>query len=307
MGAIYFGFMMFGASWCACRRRAGGPRDTSPARGEAAGRAGAAGGRGIRTPQFWLLWAVLFLNVTAGIGVLGQASPMIQEMFPGRSTGRPRTAVRRPAEPVQHGRPVRWSSLSDFDGPQVDLRDLLLARGSPYALTPQTGRPGAGAVRAGHGLIMCMYGGGFATIPAYLRDLFGTAQVGAIHGRLLTAWSLAAVLGAAAGQLRPRVPDQPRRAAGRGVHGHDVRHGRAAGRRPRVQPARRHSRSREVPPFEGGLPGAKGGECLRHDPPGKQDIDSENRHLLDHRAAPLGWGVYRALSNHCLCSRHRLT
>lgn len=152
----------------------------------------------IKTPQFWLLWCVLFLNVTAGIGVLGQASPMIQEMFPDRIT--PAAAagfVGLLSLFNMVGRFV-WSSLSDAIGRKTTYTIFFVLGAVLYGLTPQTGRLGMVVLFVvAYGVIMSMYGGGFATIPAYLRDLFGTVQIGAIHGRLLTAWSLAGVAGPA--------------------------------------------------------------------------------------------------------------
>jgi MFS family permease len=154
-----------------------------------------------RTPQFWLLWVVLCLNVTAGIGILEQASPMIQEMFP---TGGARHGVTAAAAGAfvallslfnMAGR-FLWSSLSDFIGRKnVYIINLLLGT-ILYCLIPLTGNAGSASLFvAVCVIIISMYGGGFATIPAYLKDLFGTMQVGAIHGRLLTAWSVAGILG----------------------------------------------------------------------------------------------------------------
>jgi MFS family permease len=152
--------------------------------------------RALGTPQFWLLWLVLCLNVTAGIGVLGQASPMIQEMFPGViSAGAAAGFVGLLSLANMGGRFV-WSSLSDHIGRKGVYSLFFLLGALLYALVPATGRAGSVALFvAGYVVIISMYGGGFATIPAYLRDMFGTVQVGAIHGRLLTAWSTAGVLG----------------------------------------------------------------------------------------------------------------
>lgn len=149
-----------------------------------------------RTREFWLLWIVLCLNVTAGIGVLGQASPMIQEMFPDRVT--PEAAARfvvllSLANMV--GRFV-WSSVSDHIGRPRTYAIFFALGAVLYAVVPSIGRSGTiAAFVAAYAVIMSMYGGGFATIPAYLRDTFGTRYVGAVHGRLLTAWSLAGVAG----------------------------------------------------------------------------------------------------------------
>ncbi len=150
----------------------------------------------VRTPQFWLLWTMLCVNVTAGIGVLGQASAMIQEMFPDTIT------VKDAANFVVLlslanliGRFV-WSSLSDVIGRRATYVTFFALGAALYASIPSIGRSGNVLLFvAAYAVILTMYGGGFATIPAYLRDKFGTLQVGAIHGRLLTAWSTAGVLG----------------------------------------------------------------------------------------------------------------
>lgn len=149
-----------------------------------------------RTRQFWLLWAVLCLNVTAGIGVLGQASPMIQEMFPGAVTvAQAALFVSFLSFANMSGRFI-WSTLSDVIGRRATYTTFFVLGAILYASVPSTGRAHSVVLFViGYGVIISMYGGGFATIPAYLRDLFGTMQVGAIHGRLLTAWSTAGVLG----------------------------------------------------------------------------------------------------------------
>ena len=150
----------------------------------------------IRTPQFYLLWAMLFLNVTAGIGVLGQASAMIQEMFKGRISAPAAAGFVGLLSIFNMAGRFIWSSASDYLGRKPTYM-IYFALGSVlYALTPSTGRMGSVALFVAlYGVIMSMYGGGFATIPAYLADMFGRAQVSAIHGRLLTAWSAAGVAG----------------------------------------------------------------------------------------------------------------
>jgi MFS family permease len=153
-------------------------------------------GDAIRTSQFWLLWLVLCMNVTAGIGVLGQASAMIQEMFPGViSVGAAAGFVGLLSLANMGGR-FLWSSLSDVIGRKATYTTFFALGALLYLSVPTLGRIGNVALFvACYAIILSMYGGGFATIPAYLRDLFGTAQVGAIHGRLLTAWSTAGILG----------------------------------------------------------------------------------------------------------------
>jgi len=193
MGTAYFVFMMFGVFTVRVPRDDWRPASASARTPSAAG---LTADEAIRTTAFWLLWAVLCLNVTAGIGVLGQASPMIQEMFPGTIT--PAAAagfVGLLSFANMLGRFV-WSSTSDYIGRRATYATFFLLGGVLYALIPTTGHIHSIALFVlGYVVIMSMYGGGFATIPAYLRDLFGTLQVGAIHGRLLTAWSVAGVLG----------------------------------------------------------------------------------------------------------------
>lgn len=167
----------------------------------------------LRTPQFWLLWGVLCLNVSAGIGVIGMASPMLQEVFGGRLIG---SALRFPelgeAQRTQvaaigaafagllslcniAGR-ILWASFSDYIGRKTTYIIFFLLGIVLYVSAPAAGSAGSVALFVTiFCVILTMYGGGFATIPAYLADLFGTQHVGAIHGRLLTAWSAAGILG----------------------------------------------------------------------------------------------------------------
>jgi len=150
----------------------------------------------IRTPQFWLLWLVLCLNVTAGIGVLGQASVMSQEMFPGVITPTAAAGFVGLLSLFNMAGRFLWSSTSDFIGRKPTYAIYFALGVVLYSLVPWTGQIGSVALFvAFYAVILSMYGGGFATIPAYLRDMFGTMHVGAIHGRLLTAWSAAGILG----------------------------------------------------------------------------------------------------------------
>jgi MFS family permease len=165
------------------------------------------------TPQFWLLWGVLCLNVSAGIGVIGMASPMVQEVFGGRLIGvegglyslleDQRVAVATVAAGFAAllslfnivGR-ISWASLSDVIGRKLTYVVFFGLGIVLYTAAPLAGSLGSVALFVGlFCLILTMYGGGFATIPAYLADLFGTRYVGAIHGRLLTAWAVAGILG----------------------------------------------------------------------------------------------------------------
>jgi MFS family permease len=150
----------------------------------------------LKTPQFWLLWAVLCLNVTAGIGVLSQASPMIQEMFPGRVTAVAAAGFVGFISVFNLLGRFLWSSISDYIGRKTTYAIYFALGTALYCAVPTLGRLGnIGFFVGAFAVIFTMYGGGFATIPAYLRDLFGVFEVGAIHGRLLTAWSVAAVVG----------------------------------------------------------------------------------------------------------------
>ncbi len=150
----------------------------------------------LKTPQFWLLWWALTLNVTAGIGVLGQASVMIQESFRGAIT--PAAAagfVGLLSLANMLGR-FFWSSTSDYLGRKTTYGIFFVLGAVLYFLVPGMGASGNVALFVlFYAIIISMYGGGFSTVPAYLADLFGTRYVGGIHGRLLTAWAAAGVLG----------------------------------------------------------------------------------------------------------------
>jgi MFS family permease len=150
----------------------------------------------LKTPQFWLIWIVLCLNVTAGIGVLGQASAMSQEMFPGRVTAAAAGGFVGLLSLFNMAGRFFWASTSDFIG-RKNTYFVFFALGVVlYSLVPYFGSAGNLPLFVlCFLLIISMYGGGFATVPAYLRDMFGTRYVGAIHGLLLTAWSAAGILG----------------------------------------------------------------------------------------------------------------
>ncbi len=148
----------------------------------------------MKTPQFWLVWVVLCLNVTAGIGVLGQASVMSQEMV-GITAGAAAGFVGLLSLFNMGGR-IIWSSISDYIGRKATYSTFFTLGIILYLSVPTIAESGiVWLFVLCYLIIMSFYGGGFATVPAYLRDLFGTAHVGAIHGRLLTAWSVAGVLG----------------------------------------------------------------------------------------------------------------
>ncbi|MCA1585090.1 MAG: OFA family MFS transporter [Acidobacteria bacterium] len=149
-----------------------------------------------RTRQFWLLWAVLCLNVSAGIGVLGMAAPMIQEMFPGRVDASAAAGFAGLLSLFNIGGRLFWASLSDRLGRRATYTIFFVLGLVLYASVPAAGSSQRLALFVTiFCIVLTMYGGGFATIPAYLADLFGVHHVSAIHGRLLTAWSTAGILG----------------------------------------------------------------------------------------------------------------
>jgi MFS family permease len=149
----------------------------------------------LRTPQFYLLWTMLLLNVTAGLGVLGQASAMIQEVFDGFGASAAALFVGLLSFFNMAGR-FFWASLSDKIGRKLTYAIFFLLGPLLYAIVPWCGQIGGVVVFVGCvAVIMTMYGGGFATLPAYIADLFGAEFVGAIHGRVLTALAVAGVAG----------------------------------------------------------------------------------------------------------------
>lgn len=198
MGGIYFVFMLFGAFTVRLPSPGWKPAHYTPSSApqRLVTRANVLADQALRTPQFYLLWAVLFLNVTAGIGILEQASPMIQDMFGSRVTASAAAGFVGLLSLFNMGGRFFWSSLSDYLGRKPTYAIYFLFGAVLYGLVPAFGNMESPvAFIAACAIIMTMYGGGFATIPAYLRDLFGIVQVGAIHGRLLTAWSCAGVAG----------------------------------------------------------------------------------------------------------------
>jgi MFS family permease len=164
-------------------------------------------------PQFWLIWMVLCMNVSAGIGVIGMASPMLQEVFGGSLAGFPGKFTELDKDQLKAiatvaagftallslfniGGRFFWASLSDLLGRKVTYVVFFVLGGLMYFSVPSSANSGNIFLFVGaFCVILSMYGGGFATVPAYLADIFGTQMVGAIHGRLLTAWATAGVLG----------------------------------------------------------------------------------------------------------------
>jgi len=200
MGAIYFLVMLFGVTTVRVPPEGWKPAGWVPSasKQKLITNAQVTADEAIKTRQFWLLWAVLFLNVTAGIGVLSQASAMIQESFPGVITAAAAGGFVGLLSIFNMGGRFAWSSLSDKIGRKGTYAVYFALGAVLYAVVPSAGKAHSVPLFvAGYCIVLSMYGGGFATIPAYLRDLFGTMQVGAIHGRLLTAWSAAGIAGPA--------------------------------------------------------------------------------------------------------------
>jgi MFS family permease len=164
-------------------------------------------------PQFWLVWLVLFLNVSAGIGILSMASPLLQEVFGGRLIGVDLAFNELDAAQKSQiaaiaagftgllslfniGGRFLWASSSDYIGRKSTYLVFLVLGMILYSSIPTLAHSGQLALFVGFFcIILSMYGGSFSTVPAYLADLFGTQMVGAIHGCLLTAWAAAGVLG----------------------------------------------------------------------------------------------------------------
>jgi MFS family permease len=198
LGAVYLVSMMIGAFVVRLPAEGWQPEGWTPPTEEETGdlqtTADVSASRSIRTPQFWLLWTVLFCNVTAGIGLLEQASPMIQDYFSGITPAAAAGFVGLLSLANMAGR-IGWSSTSDYIGRKPIYIVYLGVGAVLYFVLAAFGATSLVLFLLVTVVILSFYGGGFATIPAYLKDLFGVAQVGAIHGRLLTAWSCAGVAG----------------------------------------------------------------------------------------------------------------
>ncbi|UPJ47640.1 OFA family MFS transporter [Bradyrhizobium sp. 200] len=216
MGLIYFVFMMIGAFRYRIPPAGWRPEGwTPPAKANAMISQNHVHLKDAhKTPQFWLIWWVLCLNVSAGIGVIGMASPMLQEIFAGKLIGLPDVGFNQ-LDAAQKatiagiaagfagllslfniGGRFFWASLSDKMGRKNTYYTFFILGIALYALAPTFAAMGSKLLFVlGFGIILSMYGGGFATVPAYLADMFGTQFVGAIHGRLLTAWSTAGIIG----------------------------------------------------------------------------------------------------------------
>jgi len=194
LAAIYFVMMTLGAFTVRLPADDWKPEGWQPQEKAGQTRGNVTAANAIRTPQFWLLWVVLFCNVTAGIGILEQASPMIQDHFDTVTAAAAAGFVGLLSLCNMAGR-ITWSSTSDVVGRKPIYMMYLGVGAFLYFLLASSGTASVGWFILLTGLILSFYGGGFATVPAYLKDLFGTLQVGAIHGRLLTAWSAAGIAG----------------------------------------------------------------------------------------------------------------
>src|SRR6204780_3954145 len=200
MGALYFLFMMFGVFTIRVPAEGWKPANwTAPTKPAAMITAHNVDvNTAFGTPQFWLLWIVLCTNVTAGIGIIEQASPMIQELFKGTIGPVAAGGFVGLLSIFNMGGRFLWSSVSDYIGRKTTYFVFLALGALLYWLLPLTGANHLNSVVlfvSIAAILLSMYGGGFATIPAFLRDMFGAHHVSAIHGRLLTAWSVAGVLG----------------------------------------------------------------------------------------------------------------
>lgn len=195
MGAIYLVMMVLGAVVVRVPPKGWKPQGWGPSAHRpklASGQVNAK--NAIKTWSFWMLWIVLFTNVTAGIGILENAKPMIEDLFPAVSAAAAAGFVGLLSLANMGGR-IGWSSASDFIGRKRVYMIFLGVGAIAYTLVATVGPKSMLLFVLLVVLILTFYGGGFATIPAYLKDVFGEFEVGAIHGRLLTAWSAAGIAG----------------------------------------------------------------------------------------------------------------
>jgi len=195
MGIVYFAFMMFGVFMIRVPAEGWKPAGFVSKANQSAmiTTHNVTVNSAMATPQFWLLWIVLALNVTAGIGILESAAPMLQNLFSGKVTAIAAGGFVGVLSLFNMGGRFAWASLSDFIGRKLTYMVFFVAGALLYFLLPSIHVLSLFVIVAG--LLISMYGGGFATIPAYLKDLFGGVNVSAIHGRLLTAWSTAGIVG----------------------------------------------------------------------------------------------------------------
>jgi nitrate/nitrite transporter NarK len=193
LGAIYFVLMMIGARILRRPPEGWKPRGWD-APEKLSHQKSVSRNHALRTPQFYLLWAILFINVTAGIGILAQASPIVQDIFQ-KTPVEAATFVLLLSIFNLIGR-FFWASSSDYIGRRNTYTAFFAVQIVLFLLIPRlAGRGDWLYFQASLFVVVSMYGGGFATIPAFLADIFGPDNVGAIHGAVLTAWSAAAIAG----------------------------------------------------------------------------------------------------------------
>ena len=221
LAAIYFVLMIIGARILRRPPEGWKPEGWNPPE-KNVGQKSITRNAALRTVQFYLLWGILFINVTAGIGILAQASPIVQDIF-GRTPEDAATFVLLLSIFNLIGR-FFWASSSDYLGRRNTYAIFFIVQVALFLLIPRLAGGGEWVLfQASLFIVVSMYGGGFATIPAFLADLFGADNVGAIHGAVLTAWSAAAIagpvivtelsnrarLGLAAGASRVHIYDGP--------------------------------------------------------------------------------------------------
>ncbi len=195
MGIVYLLFMMFGVFMIRTPRPGWTPAGWTPKTNTNAliSSHNVAVDSAMKTPQFWLLWLMLALNTTAGIGILEQASPMVQNLFSGKVTALAAGGFVGVLSLFNMGGRFIWSTTSDYIGRKTTFMLFFILGSVLFYLLPSLGSIALFVLVAG--VLISMYGAGFATAPAYLKDLFGTADVSAIYGRLLTAWAVAGIVG----------------------------------------------------------------------------------------------------------------
>ena len=196
LGATYLVIMLFGARILRRPPEGWKPEGWHPSLEQEAARkkGGLTRNEAIRTPQFYLLWGILFVNVTAGIGILAQASPMMQDLF--SKTAAQAAVIVSIISVFNAGGRFLWASASDYIGRRNTYTTFFVVQFALFLAIPQLAAGAQwGLFLAALFTVFTMYGGGFSTIPAFLADIFGEDHVGAIHGATLTAWSAAAVVG----------------------------------------------------------------------------------------------------------------
>ena len=145
----------------------------------------------VKTPRFYGLWVMLFINVTCGIAIIGVASPLLQEVL-GISALVAAAAVGLMGVFNGAGR-IFWASLSDYLTRPIVYIIFFATQAIAFYVLPSITEIIIFQVILY--FIMSCYGGGFASIPAYIGDIFGTKELGAIHGYILTAWAAAGLVG----------------------------------------------------------------------------------------------------------------